>query len=88
MKIILDRIEFNSKNEKIAVFEYGEETLTVHESDLPTDFANSIKSGDIIECTIENGVIHSPVILTEETENKQVEMQERLNKLFNRNKNR
>ncbi len=86
MKVILDRIEKNSRDEKVAVFEYEDTMLNIHEYNMPEGFIDKIKSGDIIECVIENNHLYSPVILVRETEEKQKEMQDRLNKLFNRNK--
>ena len=86
MKLILDRISKDESGKRIAVFEMGEEYVTISEDNMPLGFADTLTDGIIIEADFRNGVIYSATLLTEETEKKKKEMSNRLKSLFNRGK--
>ena len=86
MRLILDRIEKNKNGEKIAVFEIGDEYVSIDEKSMPKNLINDLTPGIIIDADYDNGVIKNVTLLTELTIEKKKEMSSRLNKLFNRNK--
>ncbi|MGM9645690.1 MAG: hypothetical protein ACI3XS_03270 [Eubacteriales bacterium] len=86
MRLILDRISQDDKGKKIAVFEVGDDFVTISEDNMPAGFADTLTDGIIIEADYRDGVIYSATLLTEETEKKKKEMKSRLNALFNRGK--
>ncbi len=86
MRLILDRIEKMQNGKRIAVFECGESFFNIHEDNMPAEFMDELKSGMILEANIESDFLVSPIILYKETEEKQKEMKNRLNGLFNRKK--
>ena len=89
MRIILDRIETLENGKRIAVFEFPDESfVNIHEDNLPNGMIDKFIDGIILDAVYENGKIVSAELLFEETEKKKKEMQKRLNKLFNRNKNK
>ena len=86
MRIVLDRVEFNSERKRIFVFEAKGEMIDVCEDDIPSDIINLINVGDIIEAELQNKKIISAKILKDETEEKRKEMKSRLNSLFSKKK--
>ena len=87
MKIFLDRIAKNQYGENVATFEVDGEMVSFAEAKMPSGFASSLIPNAIVECDIVDGCIINPVILYEETKQKEEEMKKRLNSLFKR-KNR
>ncbi len=86
MRLVLDRIEKIENGKRVAVFECENTMLSICEENMPPKFIDDLKSGMILESEVENNTLISPVILYEETENKQKEIKKRLNNLFNRKK--
>lgn len=86
MRLVLDRIEKTDNEQRIAVFECGSSLYSIYENDMPYGFINQLKAGMIIEAEIKDDTLISPRILYKETEEKQQIMNDRLCKLFNRNK--
>lgn len=86
MILVLDRIEKTQNGKRIAIFENGDSFFNIHEDNMPPEFINELKTGMILEAEIKDNILISPIILINETEEKQNEMNNRLNKLFDRNK--
>ena len=84
MRIILDRIDMNEQGLPIATFEVGEKTATFTVEQMPRGFAEQLIPNAIVECEIVDGAIVSPIILYEETKQKENEMRNRLHSLFKR----
>ena len=84
MKIILDRVDTDDRGNSVAVFEVGEKTVAFKEEQMPNGFAHSLIPNAIVECEIEDGCIIHPVILLEETKQREEEMKKRLLKLAKR----
>ena len=86
MRIILDRIDMDENGLPIATFEVGEKMVAFNSSQMPIGFAKELIANAIVECEIVDGCIVSPVILYEETKEKENEMKNRLHSLFKRKK--
>ena len=86
MKIILDRIDMNDKGLPVATFEVGEKMVAFCSEQMPAGFVDSLIANAIVECEIVDGCMINPVILYEETKQKENEMRNRLHSLFKRNK--
>ena len=87
MKIFLDRIAKNQYGEDVATFELDGVMVNFGAGQMPSDFVASLIPNAIVECDIVDGCIVNPVILFEETKQKEEEMKKRRNSLFKR-KNR
>ncbi|MBP3495478.1 MAG: hypothetical protein J6K52_04650 [Clostridia bacterium] len=88
MKIYLDRIDFNHKGEKIAVFECNEKMIAFHQNNMPEGFIDKLTMGIIVEAEIKDGVLINPKLLIEETNERLTKNRMRLERLRNRNKNK
>lgn len=86
MRLILDRIEKNSRGVRIAVFEASDENIEINELSMPDGFMDKLFVGAIIDAQIENEKIISAQILLDETEEKRASMRSRLDALKRRNK--
>ena len=86
MKLILDRITQNQSGKRIATFECGEDEIDISEDNMPHGFMNTLFVNAIVEAEYKNGKLINPIILTEESENKQAEMKNRLHNLFKKGK--
>ena len=86
MRIILDRIDTDEQGLPIATFEVGEKTVSFRCEQMPLGFAEQLIPNAMVECEIVDGSIVNPVILCEETKQKEIEMKNRLHSLFNRSK--
>ena len=86
MRIILDRIDMDEQGKPVATFEVGEETVAFRSEQAPNGFFESLIPNAIVECEIVDGSIVNPVILHEETKQKEIDMKNRLHCLFKRNK--
>ncbi len=86
MKIYLDRIDKDQNDNIIATFEVDGEMVSFAKGQMPEGFAHTLIKNAIVECEIVNGCIVNPVILHEETKQKEEEMKNRLHSLFKRKK--
>lgn len=86
MKLVLDRIASKQNGERIATFECGEEFVDISENNMPSGFIDTLSPSDIIEAEIVDGILYSPRILKDETENRLNKNRSLLNRLRNRNK--
>lgn len=86
MKIFLDRIDMDENGLPVATFEVEDKMVSFKSNQMPTGFAKELIANAIVECEIVDGCIVSPVILYEETKEKENEMKNRLHSLFKRKK--
>ncbi len=86
MRIFLDRIDMDENGLPIATFEVGKDTVSFESSQMPKGFLDEIIPNAIVECEIVDGCIVNPVIMHEETKQKEEEMRSRLHSLFKRKK--
>ena len=86
MRIVLDRIGYDSGGVAVATFEIGERMVDFKAEQMPTGFFESLIPNAIVECEIENGKIISAEILYEETKQREEKMRKRLQDL-NKRKN-
>ncbi len=86
MKIILDRINLDNDGKTVAVFEVEDKMIAFGEEQMPKGFVLDLIPNSIVECEIVDGCIISPVILYEETKQREEKMRNRLNRLAKRNR--
>ena len=84
MRIFLDRIDKDQNGLPVVTFEVDEKYISFSTEQMPNGFADSLIPNAIVECEIVDGAIVSPVILYEETRQKEEEMKKRLRSLFKR----
>ena len=86
MKIYLDRIDKDQNGMPVVAFEVNEETVIFKSNQMPNGFVDSLIPNAIVECEIVDGCIVNPVVLYEETKQKEKEVRSRLHNLFKRKK--
>ena len=86
MKIILDRIDMDEMGLPIATFEVGGGMMTFGSDKMPKGFTDELISNAIVECEIVDGCIVNPVVLYDETKQREEKMRKRLQGL-NKRKN-
>ena len=84
VKIILDRVSKDQSGKIVAVFEVEDNMVTFKDGQMPKEFAENLIPNAIVECEIVDGCIVNPVILYEETKQRENEMKELLNQIFGR----
>ena len=84
MRIILDRIDKDENGLPIATFEVLEEFVSFEGENMPKGFVEGLIPNAIVECEIVDGRIVNPIILYEETKQKEEQMKNRLHSLFKR----
>ena len=84
MKIFLDRIDMDENGLPVATFDVEDKMVSFKSNQMPVGFAEVLIPNAIVECEIDNGFIVNPVILYEETKQKEEKMRNRLHSLFKR----
>ncbi len=87
MKIFLDRIDMDENGLPVATFEVEDKMVSFKSNQMPVGFAEALIPNAIVECEIVNGTIVNPVILHEETKQKEEKLKNRLHSLFKRKSN-
>ncbi|MBO5374573.1 MAG: hypothetical protein J6A54_03895, partial [Clostridia bacterium] len=76
----------NSIDERIAIFEAGDDFISVHENNMPNGLMDKLTSGLILDAQLEGNKILKAELLEKETSDKQQEMKKRIGSLLKRNK--
>ena len=84
MKIFLDRIDIDDENNAVATFEVGDDMVAFTADKMPKNFVRTLIPNAIVECEIIDGCIVNPVILHDETKQKEEAVRKRLHSLFKR----
>ena len=86
MRIYLDRVATDKNGLPVATFEVGDEMVAFGVDKTPKSFIDELVPNAIVECEIVDGCIVNPVILYEETKQREEQMKNRLHSLFKRKK--
>ena len=86
MKLILDRINKNANGKRIFAFEGDNGVVFINEDSMPKDFPNQLFENVIIECEYKNNMLINPVVLLEETKEREEKMKNRLSAILNKRK--
>ena len=86
MRIFFEKTVYDQRKKAVATFEVEGEMVDFTAEQMPGGFAESLIPNAIVECEIVNGCIVAPVILYDETKQKEDEMRNRLHGLFKRKK--